>query len=61
MSLHESYGFKNTGMKSDRPNEEMNRLVRLAHQHDIRSGFGLQCAWGFANEAALGPDTVFPT
>ena len=58
MSLHESYGFKNTGMKSDRSYEEMNRLVRLAHQHDISIRVGLQCAWGVANEAALGPDTV---
>ena len=58
MSLHESYGFKNTGMKSDRAYEEMTRLVRLAHRHDISIRVGLQCAWGVANEAALGPDTV---
>jgi len=57
MSLHESYGFKNTGMKSDRAYEEMTRLVRLARQHDISIRVGLQCAWGVANEAALGPDT----
>ena len=58
MSLHESYGLKNTGMKSDRAYEEMTRLVRLAHQHDISIRVGLQCAWGVANEAALGSDTV---
>ena len=58
ISLHEDYGFKNTGMKSDRAYEEMKRLVRLAHQHDIHIRVGLQCAWGVANEAALGPDTV---
>ena len=58
ISLHESYGFKNTGMKFDRAYEEMTRLVRLAHRHDISIRVGLQCAWGVANEAALGPDTV---
>ena len=58
MSLHESYGFKNTGMKSDRAYEEMNRLVRLAHQHDISIRVGLQCTWGVANEAGLGLDTI---
>ena len=58
MSLHESYGFKNTGMKSDRAYEEMTRLVRLAHQHDISIRVGLQCAWGVAKEASLVPDTI---
>ena len=58
ISLHESYGFKNTGMKFDRSYEEMTRLVRLAHQYDISIRVGLQCVWGLANEAALGPDTV---
>ena len=58
MSLHESYGFKNTGMKSDRSYEEMTRLVLLAHQHDISIRVGLQCVWGVANEAVLGLDTV---
>ena len=58
MSMNESYGFKNTRMKSDRAYEEMTRLVRLAHRHDISIRVGLQCVWGVANEAALGPDTV---
>jgi len=58
MSLHESYGFKNTGMKSDRAYEEMTRLVRLAHRHDISIRVGLQCAWGVANEVAPDSDTV---
>ena len=58
MSMNESYGFKNTRMKSDRAYEEMTRLVRLAHRHDISIRIGLQCVWGVANEAALGPDTV---
>ena len=58
ISLHESYGFKNTGMKFDRSYEEMTRLVRLAHRYDISIRVGLQCVWGLANEAALGPDTV---
>ena len=58
ISLHESYGFKNTGMKFDRSYEEMTRLVRLAHRYDISIRVGLQCVWGVANEAALGPDTV---
>ena len=58
ISLHESYGFKNTGMKFNRAYEEMTRLVRLAHQHDISIRVGLQCVWGVANEAALGLDTV---
>ena len=58
ISLHESYGFKNTGMKFDRSYEEMTRLVRLARQYDISIRVGLQCAWGVANEVALGPDTV---
>ena len=58
ISLHESYGFKNTGMKFDRSYEEMTRLVRLAHRYDISIRVGLLCVWGLANEAALGPDTV---
>ena len=58
MSMNESYGFKNTGMKSDRAYEEMTRLVRLAHRHGISIRVGLQCAWGVANEAAPGADTV---
>ena len=58
MSMNESYGFKNTRMKSDRAYEEMTRLVRLAHRYDISIRVGLQCAWGVANEPALGPDTV---
>ena len=58
MSLHEGYGFKNTGMKSDRAYEEMARLVHLAHLHDIRIRVGLQCAWGVANEAAPSADIV---
>ena len=58
MSLYENYGFKNTGMKSDRAYEEMKRLVRLAHQHDIHIRVGLQCAWGVANEEAPSADIV---
>jgi hydroxymethylglutaryl-CoA lyase len=58
MSLHESYGLKNTGMKSDRAYEEMARLVHLAHRHDISIRVGLQCAWGVANEPALSVDIV---
>ncbi len=58
MSMNESYGFKNTGMKSDRAYEEMTRLVRLAHQHDISIRVGLQCAWGVAEETAPGADIV---
>ena len=42
ISLHESYGFKNTGMKFDRSYEEMTRLVRLARQYDISIRVGLQ-------------------
>ena len=45
-------------MKSDRAYEEMTRLVRLAHRHDISIRVGLQCAWGVVNESALSPDTV---
>ena len=58
MSLHEGYGFKNTGMKSERAYEEMARLVHLAHRHDISIRVGLQCAWGVAEEAAPGADIV---
>ena len=58
MSLHESYGFKNTGMKSERAYEEMARLVHLAHRHDISIRVGLQCAWGVAEETAPGADIV---
>ena len=58
ISLYEDYGFKNTGMKSDRAYEEMKRLVRLAHQHDIHIRVGLQCAWGVANEEAPSADIV---
>ena len=58
MSLHEGYGFKNTGMKSERAYEEMARLVHLAHRHDISIRVGLQCAWGVAEETAPGADIV---
>jgi len=58
MSLHESYGFKNTGMKSDRAYEEMTRLVRLAHRYDIHIRVGLQCVWGVANEEKPSADIV---
>ena len=58
MSLHEGYGFKNTGMKSERAYEEMARLVHLAHRYDISIRVGLQCAWGVAEETAPGADIV---
>jgi len=58
MSLYESYGFKNTGMKFDRAYEEMTRLVRLAHRYDIHIRVGLQCVWGVANEEKPSADIV---
>jgi len=58
MSMIESYGFKNTRMKSDRAYEEMTRLVRLAHRYDIHIRVGLQCVWGVANEEKPSADIV---
>ena len=58
MSINESYGFKNTGMKFNRAYEEMTRLVNQAHQHSISIRVGLQCVWGVANEAAPNADII---